>query len=193
MAMSGDSFTGSSRRFLVPCLVLLCVVLLTSNLVLLQRARKIQRVYDALREFTLQVKPGTHVPAIEGFDVGGRWASVGVEGQRPLVVFVFSPRCAFSDRNWPNWTELLPAVEHTARTVFVDASRTADPAYLGSHPTGKAIVIAKPDAKAVASYTLSMTPQTILVDSRGMVRKVWSGVLTDSDVADIRATLERTY
>jgi hypothetical protein len=162
---------------------------LASNLVLLRQAKAVERNNEALRHFALEIKAGARVPPLEGVDLAGNWARIGFDQQKPLLVFVFSPRCAFSDRNWTTWSALSPVPEQRVRVAYVDVSKTADAAYLRAHPTGNALVIAKPDARAITSYNLSMTPQTILVDSQGTVLKVWSGVLTASDVADIRASL----
>jgi hypothetical protein len=187
-------FVGWDRRAVINIvLVALCILLLASNVVLLKRARIIDQNNEALKHFALEVKRGTHVPPIEGLDPDGRWASVGFQEGRPLVVLVFSPRCAFSDKNWANWSVLAPVIDRRARAVYVDVSKTADRSYLSTHPTGRAPVVVKPDAKAISSYNLSMTPQTILVDGDGTVQKVWSGVLGDEDLADIQARLEKVH
>jgi len=187
--MRRDKSTGSVQSILNVGLLALCLVLLASNLVLLRQAKAVERNNEALRHFALEIKAGARVPPLEGVDLAGNWARIGFDQQKPLLVFVFSPRCAFSDRNWTTWSALSPVPEQRVRVAYVDVSKTADAAYLRAHPTGNALVIAKPDARAITSYNLSMTPQTILVDSQGTVLKVWSGVLTASDVADIRASL----
>jgi peroxiredoxin len=36
------------------------------------------------------------------------------------------------------------------------------------------------------NYRFQLTPQTILLDPDGKVEKVWTGVMTDSSVADLK-------
>ena len=36
------------------------------------------------------------------------------------------------------------------------------------------------------NYHFQLTPQTILLDPAGKVEKVWTGVMTDSAVADLK-------
>jgi peroxiredoxin len=38
-------------------------------------------------------------------------------------------------------------------------------------------------------YRLQLTPQTILVDASGKVEKVWTGVLKDTDVSELKQRL----
>jgi hypothetical protein len=172
-------------------LVVLCVLLLASNVFLLLKAQSLERSYQSLKKFSLEVKSGTRVPPIEGFDLQGGWRQVTYGQDGALVVFAFSPACAFSDRNWAMWERLLPSGRGGQRAVFIDVSKTVGSAYLASHATGNAVVVAKPDARTVVSYNLSMTPQTIVVDVTGTIRGVWSGVLNEGDVAEIGERLRR--
>jgi peroxiredoxin len=48
------------------------------------------------------------------------------------------------------------------------------------------------DPQAMVNYRFQLTPQTILVDSRGKVEKVWTGVLNDSAVADLKERLSES-
>ena len=53
-------------------------------------------------------------------------------------------------------------------------------------------VVTQIDPKDVVDYRLHLTPQTILVDETGKVEKVWSGVLTDANVAEIKRMIGKS-
>jgi hypothetical protein len=50
-------------------------------------------------------------------------------------------------------------------------------------------VFQKVDPQATVNYRFQLTPQTILVDSAGKVEKVWTGVLNDSALAELKQRL----
>jgi len=45
------------------------------------------------------------------------------------------------------------------------------------------------DPQATVNYRFQLTPQTILVDSAGKVERVWTGVLNDSALAELKQRL----
>jgi hypothetical protein len=70
--------------------------------------------------------------------------------------------------------------------VLVDVTSTTTASFVSQHQLASLPVILKADPKATLDYRLHLTPQTILVDPNGKVEKVWTGVMTDSGVADLK-------
>jgi hypothetical protein len=81
----------------------------------------------------------------------------------------------------------MPALDRdTVRTVGVDITATSTAAFLSQHQFADVPVFLRIDPQATLNYHFSLTPQTILVDRTGKVEKVWSGVLSDSSLAEIK-------
>lgn len=67
-------------------------------------------------------------------------------------------------------------------------STTTD-SFDSQHAMAAMPVIAKLDPVARVDYHLQLTPQTILLDASGKVEKVWTGVLNDAAVSELKQRL----
>jgi hypothetical protein len=165
-------------------------VLLAANIALLHQNRQL-KLQLSLPPPTLEAAPGVQVPDLHGLDLSGKPLEV-LYGKDPrkVLVFVFSPTCAFCDENWPRWQEIMPALDPEAvRPVAVDITSTSNPLFLAKHQLAGVPVLVQVDPRATLSYRFHLTPQTILVDRTGRVEKVWTGVLNDSALAELKRLL----
>jgi hypothetical protein len=129
----------------------------------------------------LGAEDGTRLPALNGVDAGGKEISISAASDRPTFFFVFSPDCGFCESNWPMWDNVVHALGDRARFVFVGLTPFLADHFVASHGiAGKPLLIGIQPASRY-SYSLKFTPQTILVDAKGIVRGVWSGVLETKD------------
>jgi peroxiredoxin len=164
-----------------------CVVLLAANIALLRQNRQL-KAQLSLPTPTLEAAAGTQMPDLKGFDPEGK--SVEVEygkDPRKVLVLVFSPTCPFCDQNWPKWEQVISSLDRSVvRPVGVDVTATATAPFLSQHQLTGLPVFLKVDPRVMVNYRFQLTPQTILVDHTGKVEKVWSGVLNDSAVADLK-------
>ena len=168
-----------------------CVLLLAINFSLLRQNRRLKAQLSAPPP-ALEAQAGKQVPDLEGYDVAGRPLSVryGADSRKVLVL-VFSPTCKFCAQNWPHWKELVDGLDQGAvRPVAVDVTSTASPAFLSEHHLDRIPVFLQLPPQSIVSYRMQITPQTILVDGNGKVEKVWSGVLTDSSLGEIKQLAE---
>ena len=167
-----------------------CVVLLAVNIALIQQNRRL-KAQLSLPPPTLEAAAGVQVPNLRGLDTGGKPLEVLYgKDARKVLVFVFSPTCAFCDENWSNWQQIISGLDHQAvRPVAVDVSSTVDPLFLAKHQLADVPVLVQVDPRATLSYHFQLTPQTILVDRTGKVEKVWTGILNDSAVAELKQLL----
>lgn len=164
-----------------------CLLLLIIDVSLLRQNRQLKAQLSAPPP-GLEVQAGRQVPDLEGFDVTGKPLSVhyGADARKVLVL-VFSPTCQFCAQNWPRWTELMDGLDQQAvRPIAVDVTSTASPAFLSEHHLSGIPVFFQVQPQIVVSYRFQITPQTILVDGHGKVEKVWSGVLSDSALGEIK-------
>lgn len=164
-----------------------CVLLLILDVALLRQNRQLKAQLSA-PPAGLEVQAGIEVPDLKGFDAAGMPLTVRYgQDSRKVLLLVFSPACKFCAENWPRWEALLAGFDRQAvRPVGVDISSTASQAFLREHRMSELPVFLQLQPQAIVKYRLQITPQTILVDGKGRVEKVWSGVLDDSSLTEVK-------
>ncbi|MGZ4845666.1 MAG: TlpA family protein disulfide reductase [Candidatus Angelobacter sp.] len=164
-----------------------CIVLLGTNVALIRQNQQLKTQLSQPPP-TFEAVRGTQMPDLRGFDVAGKPLElVYGQDQRKVLVLVFSPTCAFCDENWPKWAQAIPSLNREAvRPVAVDVTATANPAFLSQHQIPGMPVFVQVDPRAMLSYRFHLTPQTILLDREGKVERVWTGVLSQSDLVELK-------
>jgi hypothetical protein len=165
--------------------IALCTALAIANGGLLLRISTLEtaliETHELLRQ-AMSVSPGDLLQALTGRDVQGERLEIahGRDGRR-TVLLVFSPVCAASEAMWSRWRRMVGHLDaHRFRPVAVDVTSTTSEKFIETHGLRGYEVIAAPDPGAVKSHRLSITPQVILVDSRGVVEMVWTGANLDA-------------
>jgi len=164
-----------------------CVVLLAANIALIHQNSQL-KAQLSLPPPAMEAAAGTQMPDLRGVDLAGKPVEVLYgKDSRKVLVLVFSPTCPFCDQNWPKWQQVISSLDRSAvRPVLVDVTSTTTAGFVSQHQLASLPVIVKADPKATVDYRMHLTPQTILVDSAGKVEKVWTGVLNDSSLAEIK-------
>jgi len=168
-----------------------CLLLLAANIALIRQNRELKAQLSQPPP-TMEAVPGSQVPDLRGFDEQGKPLEVlyGKEPRKTLVL-VYSPACHFCDENWPKWFAVVPTLDPAAvRPVLVDVTATSTQAFLAAHHLAGVPVFVQIDPRAALGYRFQLTPQTILVDSTGKVERVWTGVLNDSNAAELKRLVE---
>jgi peroxiredoxin len=164
-----------------------CIVLLAANIALIHQNSQL-KAQLSLPPPALEVAAGAQMPNLQGFDPDGKPVEVDYgKDPRKVLVLVFSPTCPFCEQNWPKWEHVISSLDRSVvRPVGVDVTSTAKEPFLSQHQLTGLPVIEKVDPKVMLNYRFQLTPQTILLDPNGKVEKVWTGVMTDSSVADLQ-------
>jgi peroxiredoxin len=164
-----------------------CLLLLVANIALLRQNSQLKARLE-LPPPSLEAASGAQMPDLRGFDPTGKPVEVLYgKDSRKVLVLVFSPTCPFCDQNWPKWQQLITSLDRAAvRPVLVDVTSTATTQFVLQHQLAQLPVLLKVDPQAMVDYRFHLTPQTILVDHDGRVEKVWSGVLTDSALGELK-------
>jgi peroxiredoxin len=164
-----------------------CVVLLAANIALIHQNSQL-KAQLSLPPPVMEAAAGAQMPDLRGVDLEGKPVEVLYgKDSRKVLVLVFSPTCPFCDQNWPKWQQVISSLDRSAvRPVLVDVTSTTTAGFVSQHQLASLPVILKADPRATLDYRFQLTPQTILVDSAGKVEKVWTGVLKDSALAEIR-------
>jgi hypothetical protein len=164
-----------------------CVVLLAANIALIHQNNQL-KTRLALPPPELEAARGAQMPDLRGFDLAGKPVEV-LYGKDPrkVLVLVYSPTCPFCDQNWPKWQAMITSLDPSVvRTVAVDVSSSSSEAFLQQHQLAGLPVFEKVDPQATVNYRFQLTPQTILVDPAGKIERVWTGVLNDSALTEIK-------
>src|SRR5262245_10661402 len=86
-------------------------MLLLINVLLIQQNEKL-RVMARKPDRALEVKPGTALPPMEGFDSNGDKRSFNYgQDSRKTVLFVLSSRCRACEENMPNWKAIMNGLD----------------------------------------------------------------------------------
>jgi hypothetical protein len=167
-----------------------CVVLLAANIALIHQNGQLKARLE-LPPPQMEASQGAQMPDLRGTDLEGKPVEVLYgKDSRKVLVLVFSPTCPFCDQNWPKWQQVISSLDRSAvRPVLVDVTSTTTVGFVSQHQLASLPVILKVDPRATLDYRMQLTPQTILVDPNGKVEKVWTGVLNDSSLADLKQHL----
>lgn len=170
----------------------LLVSLVVANGVLWLSAKRLSaNLAECMALAQPMLRPGVTLPALVGTDNRGlsRSVTLGTDGRQTLVLF-YSPSCEYCDLNWPAWDRILLAVDSRAvQVVAIDPSGLTDDAFLRAHFMPEAVILAGVDYATGASYDLAVTPMTISIDARGILKGVWRGALTATTEAVINAAI----
>lgn len=173
---TGHSTTSSSRprQPLVIATFVALIVACALILVLAARMRTLAAQNGQLRRQALVPFPGFVVPTFTGITTIGDSVVVGEmrEGSGAQVLFVFNTQCPICKATVPHWNAIGDSVLRiggrvSALGMSLD-SLTETVAYMRSESL-RYPVVRFPDAKHAVLYRAAAVPQTLVVNSRGIV------------------------
>jgi hypothetical protein len=174
--------------FTLAALLLVMAALLSSNLLLVKKNRALDR--QLMRKGQQYLGVGDHVPTLRGLGLDGEIKTVSYgQDDRATLVFVFSPSCGWCKINLPNWQAILGQAAGRYRIVALSTSRKGTAEYVSKHGLSQATVIVEPEPRDLLAFRFHLTPQTILVDSSGAVRRNWLGAFASEERRDVESTL----
>jgi hypothetical protein len=181
-----SALAGTGR--LVAVLAGLLLILGVTNFLIAKQNRSLR--HQLLKNGPQYLSAGDVVPTLRGLDLGGGITSVAYgRGEKPTLLLVLSPSCGWCKINLPNWQAILAQVSDRYRVVAISISRPKTAEYVREHGLSKAAVIVEPEPRDLLAYKFQLTPQTILVDADGTVRKSWLGAFSAEDRQEIERTL----
>jgi peroxiredoxin len=168
--------------------VLLVSALLVLNASLIIQNRSLRR---AAGTRSAVLHPGTIVPSLSGTDIDGQDFTLSYgKDPRKVVFLVFSPRCGICTKNMPNWKAMLQSLDRNAyRVIAVSIISEGVKEYVVQQNMTDVPIIAQIDPKSRVSYEMNVTPQTMLIDSRGKVEKLWIGQLSADERNEVEQSL----
>lgn len=169
-------------------ILLIMAALLSSNLLLVKRNQALDR--QLMRKGQQYLGAGDRVPTLRGLGLDEKIKnlSYGAE-EKPTLLLVFSPSCGWCKINLPNWQAILGQAAGRYRIVALSISREGTAEYVSKHGLSQATVIVEPEPRDLLAFRFHLTPQTVLVDSSGMVRRNWLGAFASEERRDVESTL----
>ena len=133
-----------------------------------------------------EVRVGAKLPSpFAVTDPDGRSAALNfAEDPRPTVVYVLSPLCGWCARNEANIKALVAQAGPRFRFVGLSiAPQNLREYVIGGHAPFPVYLVNSADV--IKKLNLSSTPQTLVVDSSGRVKKAWPGAYIDKNRTEI--------
>ncbi|MBY0495495.1 MAG: hypothetical protein K2Y23_14890 [Cyanobacteria bacterium] len=180
--------TYTFSRSTVLTFALLALALVASNVYAVYQNQHLRTVNESVTRTTFEVAPGTAVPTLHGATADGKQLELAYNVDRATLLLVFGPKCVFSNNNWSQWESILSRVDKNRVQVgFVNASipDKIDETFLIERGIADQIVMNTVDPADRATYKLSLTPQTLIVDRAGVVRYVKTGQLDQEAIEAI--------
>ena len=137
------------------------------------------------RNATSGPEVGTVLPPLEAERLGGTRETLAFsEGERPTLLYVFTPSCQWCERNYDNLRTMLATAKDSHRVVVLSLDpqiNAADYVDLGVP------VYRQPSDQTAKAYQLGPTPQTIVLSSRGKVIRTWTGAYSSGIETDVES------
>jgi hypothetical protein len=163
------------------------VVALASSLILNVRlAIQLRSPHHADR--IAGIKVGTDLSALTAIDTrGDRLLVAKYDGKgKPILLYVFSPKCRWSARDYTNLKALTRQVVGSHRVVVLTTSADGLTSYLSTHPfSGQILRLLEPLPEG-----FDVTPQTAVLTNSGRVERVWVGALMGERQRDAERVLK---
>jgi peroxiredoxin len=180
----GDGRQARTLRRAVWAIAAMLGVSLAVNLLL---AYKVRTLSDSLAESTAPpaVAVGTAVPPIKAHGPDGQEYVISyADGDRPVVLYVFTPQCPWCARNLANLKALLAHGRGDYRFVGLSLTDKDVRDYAAKNQLDLPVYF-NPSVEATREYKLGSTPQTIVISRDGKVLKNWLGAYAGPQQAEV--------
>jgi len=164
---------------------LLLVGLVATNMVLQHRYHQ---AVSRIEYLQLSQAPtvGSTISNLSGTDINGaRYVEDYSNRNDTSLLLVFSPACQYCQRNWPNWSRLVQEYSPSLNVVYADLSASVTSEYFKNFGVAVPSHLVKFNSLAAQEHSLFVTPTTLVVGPKGLVKYVHVGVLDDNMVEQI--------
>jgi len=124
---------------------------------------------------TLEI--GDRVPPMELVDIKGNVQDLDIQRDKKKLLFAFSTQCHACQDTIETWLELNENLEGAVEVAGISPDSTAE---LSSYSDQQALAYPVFTGNATVvkqNFKLSVVPQTILLDEKGVVMGIWKGTL----------------
>jgi peroxiredoxin len=168
-------------------LIVLVVVMGIEILYLVNENRKLKNALKRPRGPIKILNPEEKVPSLLGINLMGEELKVEYSSSQRTILFWFSSACPSCEHNLNFWKDIFQ--KHNSKELrFFGVTHT------GEEKTEEFVkkfqlefpVIIVADFSLLDQYKVEVIPQTMLIDSSGVVQKVWPGPLSENYKKEIQ-------
>ncbi len=125
---------------------------------------------------SLGIPPGTALSSLPMKALDGSPSNLSFSDGRPTVLYVMSPGCAWCLANQETINQLASKARGSAQFIGLSLSSRGIGRFLSEHPATFSFYTV-PESEDLFGLAFRVTPQTILLDEGGRVRRAWVGRL----------------
>jgi|SRR5882724_568943 len=175
-----------ARPFILVVGVVLLVGSVALNLVLAHKVHSLMLI-QALKGSPRTLSIGTIVPPFPVKDLNGENETISYQaGDKPTVLYIFTPPCTWCERNMDNLRTLVDKAGSNYRFLGLSLSEEGLAQYVAKNNLELPIYSGlSPETREV--YKLAGTPQTIVVSPEGRVLQDWMGAYEGSKKSQVEA------
>jgi peroxiredoxin len=147
-------------------------------LLLVQENKKLRNTLSRPRASFKILNPEEKVPPLIGIDQRDEEVKIDYPSSQKTVLFWFSPDCPSCEENLQFWKEVYQR-HKSEKLRFVgvtQAKRNKIEEFIKRFQLEFPVLIIS-DLSLVDQYKVEVIPQTMLIDTNGIVQKVWPGPL----------------
>jgi peroxiredoxin len=162
-------------------LIILVIAMGVEIMLLVQENQKLRSALTARRGPFTVLNPEEKVPPLVGMDQKGEEVKVEYPSSQRTVLFWFSAACPSCEHNVEFWKEVYK--KHGSEGYRFFGATTAGEGKIGEFLSKFQLefpVLTVSDYSLLDEYKVEVIPQTMLIDERGFVLKVWPGPLSDN-------------
>ncbi|HPG84825.1 MAG TPA: TlpA disulfide reductase family protein [bacterium] len=177
--------------------IIFCLAIISLSLEVFLLSRQNRELKGRLKLLVgnVAIREGDNVPDFKAFScISGQEINFVYDGKVPYtLLFVFSISCGACERNLANWSEIADSLSTKSCRVAgicidLNDEMKNDVSIIGMNY----LVYVPTDTAFTKGYKPYLTPQTILIDAKGRIRHVWTGILEKREKEQIITTLNRT-
>ncbi len=171
-------------------LIVLVVVMGVEIFLLVQENRKLREALSRPRGPFKVLGPAEKVPSLIGVNLKGEEFKVEYPSSAKTVLLWFSPACPSCEENLAFWKEIYQR-HNSEKLRFVgvaQAEKNKVEEFIKRFQLEFPVLIIS-NLSLVDQYKVEVIPQTMLIDTNGVVQKVWPGPLPEKYRKEIEVML----
>jgi peroxiredoxin len=171
-------------------LIVIVIVMGVEILLLVGENQKLRSALKAPRGPFKVLNPEEKVPPLVGIDQKGEEVRLEYPSSKKTVLFWFSAGCPSCEHNLEFWKEIYKK-HSSGKLRFVGVTRSGEEKaeeFVKKFQLEFPVLIVS-DFSLLDRYKVEVIPQTMLIDTNGVIQKVWPGSLSENYKKEIEVML----
>ena len=182
-------------KLLMPLLVLIILVMMVQNYFLVRKndlaQKRIAQLLDEVNKRSV-ISNGQQMAAFEGVNLDSQRVIIDLQsGRKKKLLFVFAASCGACSRNMDQWNWIVentnPGSAEIIGLCADSLNRIRE--YFNKVRVSFRVFSLSINPSVLTKYKFLAVPQTVLVDSAGVVINVWTGVLSNEKREEIQKSV----